>query len=421
MSTQLVLSVKKSEDGKSLADYFRWCWLAADGSVTDAAANGNRDALRAALSERAESPCSAWVILPGSQVTTRQLEYTEKEKKHLRNLLPFQLEDSVVGDIDDLHFALATPTDGKVAVAYADKLWLQGVFAELAALGVEVQRCWSEALILPLTQTNAVSDFDDWTLSYRRGHVLVRYGKQLGFSVSGKHAPMAIHMLLKAQERADNLPNLHLLADSEQALDELVALLPPELQEQVVARESNTEWALDYSNNSIDLCQGEFSRRLPIERWWKLWRSVAIFAGVCALVYLGASFFEIHKLNRENLVLRQQIEAQARSVIPQGRLVDAEKQLTLLLKQMQPAGQSSSVMELLGQVLPQFAAVPSANIRGIAFTAETGDLSINVQADSFATFESIRQKLEEMGLSAELGSINAQGNVQSARLNIRKR
>jgi general secretion pathway protein L len=422
MSTQLVLSVNKSDDGKSLADHFRWCWLGAGGLESDnSAAYGNREALRAALSERAELPQSAWVILPGSQVTTRQLEYSEKEKKHLRNLLPFQLEDSVVGDIDDLHFALATPADGKVAVAYADRVWMQGVFAELAALGIEVQRCWSEALLLPLTTTNAVSDYDDWTLSLRSDQLVLRYGRQLGFSVASKHGPMAIMMLLKAQERADNLPNLQLLAATEEELEELNALIPAELQGQIVESECVSEWSLDYSNTSIDLCQGEFSQRLPIERWWKLWRSVAIFAGVCALVYLGASFFEIHKLSGENLAIRQQIEAQARSVIPQGRLVDPEKQLSSVLKQMQPAGQSSSVMELLGQVLPEFAAVPSATIKGIAYTAETGDLSINVQADSFATFESIRQKIEQLGLNAELGSINAQGNVQSARLNIRKR
>ena len=419
MSTQLVLSVNRSNDGKTLADHFRWCWLGADGAAQ--AASGNREALRAALSDKPESPCSAWVILPGSQVTTRQLSYSEKEKKHLRNLLPFQLEDSVVGDIDDLHFALATPADGKVAVAYADKIWLQAVFAELAALGVEVQRCWSEALLLPLTNTNAVSDYDDWTLSLRANQLVLRYGKQLGFSVASKHAPLAITMLLKAQERADNLPNLHLLATSEQELEQLSAFLPAQLQAQVVARECQAEWALDYSNNSIDLCQGEFSRRLPIERWWKLWRPLSIFAGVCALVYLGTAFFEINKLSHENLALRQQIEAQTRSVIPQGRLVDPEKQLNSVLKQLQPAGQSMSLMELLGQVLPEFSAVPSITIRGIAFTAETGDLSFNLQADSFATFEAVRQKIEQQGLSAELGSINAQGNVQSARLNIRKR
>jgi general secretion pathway protein L len=417
MSSQLVLSVDRSHDGKSLADHFQWCWL----SGTDAVpASGNREALRAALSEHPLNPQTAWVILPGSQVSTRQLEYSEKEKKHLRNLLPFQLEDSVVGDIDDLHFALATPSDGKVTLAYTDRLWLQGVFAELAALGVEVQRCWSEPLLLPLSNSSAVSDFDDWSLALRGDQLLVRYGRELGFSVAAKHGTMALHMLLKAQERADNLPNLQLTAATEAELDSLTNLIPAELQGHIVASECSPQWALDYSNSSIDLCQGEFSQRLPIERWWKLWRSLAIFAGITALVYLGTAFFEIHKLNRENLNLRQQIEAQARLVIPQGRLVDPEKQLASMLRQMQPVGESSSVMEVLNMVLPKFAAVPAATVKGIGYSAETGVLSINVQADSFATFETIRQAIEQQGLVAELGSINAQGNVQSARMNISK-
>ena len=417
MSSQLVLSVERSDDGKSLADHFQWCWLSAD---SPAAASGDREALRAALSEHPHHPQVTWVILPGSQVSTRQLEYSEKEKKHLRNLLPFQLEDSVVGDIDDLHFALSAPKDGKVTLAYVDKLWLQGVFAELAAMGIEVQRCWSAPLLLPLNNTNAVSDYDDWSLALRGDQLLVRYGREQGFSVAAKHGNMALLMLLKAQERADNLPNLQLSAVSDAELDSLNALIPVELQGNIVASECAPLWALDYNNNAIDLCQGEFSQRLPIERWWKLWRSLAIFAAVSALVYLGTSFFEIHKLNGENLKLRQQIEAQARLVIPQGRLVDPEKQLGSLLRQMQPVGESSSVMEVLNRVLPAFAAVPAAVIKGIGFSAETGVLSINVQADTFATFETIRQAIEQQGLVAELGSINAQGNVQSARMNISK-
>ena len=44
MSMQLVLSVDPSTDGKALADWFRWCWLGADGSPqVDSAASGDRE------------------------------------------------------------------------------------------------------------------------------------------------------------------------------------------------------------------------------------------------------------------------------------------------------------------------------------------------------------------------------------------
>ena len=420
MSMQLVLSVSTSDDGKTLADHFRWCWLGADGLPAAEGASGNRDQLRAALGDRPGNPQSAWLILPGSRVNTRQLEYSDKEKKHLRNLLPYQLEDSVVGDVEDLHFALGTPADGKVVVAFADKVWLQAAFAELAALGIEVTRCWVAPLTLPLAAEANTDIGNHWSLGLYQQQVYLRYANSLGFSIAQSHAAMALQLLLRDQERADPMPNLHLRAATEEDLAALGELIPTELQDSIASQTLADEWMLDYSNSSIDLCQGDFSQRLPIERWWKLWQSVAIFAGVCVAVYLGTLLFEIHKIGGENLKIRQQIEATARGVITQGRIVDPEKQLNTMLKQLQPAGTSTSVIELLTLVLPQIAQVPNVSIKGIAFAGEAGELNLNIQADSFNAFETVSQHIRSQGLNAETSSFNAQGNVQTARLKVTK-
>lgn len=416
MSMQLVLSVNTSADGKTLTDWFRWCWLGADGTP-DSAASGDRDALRAALAERASGSQSTWLILPGSRVNTRELEYSEKEKKHLRNLLPFQLEESVAGDVEDLHFALGVPSNGRVVVAYTNRNWLQSIFTELAALGIEVTRCWSAPLILPV-DAEVGDTRDHWALGLYDGQLFLRYATTSGFSVAEGHAPLALSLLLTSEERGEESPVLHLRAANEADLARLVELVPAQLRDAIQTQTLADAWSLDYGTSSIDLCQGEFSQRLPIDRWWKLWKSVAIFAGVCALVYLGTMIFEIQKLSSENTKIRQQIEASARSVIPQGRMVEPERQLSTLLKQLQPTTQSGKVMELLAVVLPQVATVPNVSIKGIAYVGEIGELNLNVQADSFATFESLAQNIRNQGLNAEVLSANAQGNVQTARLKI---
>ncbi len=77
-------------------------------------------------------------------------------------------------------------------------------------------------------------------------------------------------------------------------------------------------------------------------------------------------------------------------------------------------------MELLVVVLPQISSVPNVSIKGIAYVGEIGELNINVQADSFATFETLAQNIRNQGFNAEVLSANAQGNVQTARLKITK-
>lgn len=422
MSMQLVLSVETSDDGKSLADRFRWCWLTPEGTpANDSIASGDREALRDLIRSHTSGPLNAWVILPGNRVNTRQLEYSDKEKKHLRSLLPFQLEESVVGDVEDLHFALGTPADGKVVVAYTDKSWLQTVFAELAGLGIEVTHCWSAPLTQPLALEAGAEPGTHWTLGLYEGLLHLRYQPTLGFSVAYAQGRLALQLLLADRPaQGDALPALHLRAANEQDLAALEEMIPAGLQDQIASQTLADGWALDFSNSSIDLCQGDFSQRLPIARWWKLWRSVAIFAGVCCAVYLGTLLYEIQRLSGENLQIRQQIEAAARAVIPQGRIVDAEKQLGTLLNQNKPAGQAASVMSLLAVTLPQISELPSVSIKGISYSGDTSELNINIQADSFATFETLSQKIREQGLNAEVLSANAQGNVQSARLKVSK-
>ncbi|ACE82842.1 type II secretion system protein GspL [Cellvibrio japonicus] len=423
MSMQLVLSITTSEDGKGLGDFFRWCWLGADGQAN--ADSGDRDALRTAILQDA-NPKSAWLIVPGSRVATRALEYSDKEKKHLRNLLPYQLEDTVIGDVEDFHFALSTPRDGHVTLAYTDKNWLHMVFAELASLGLEITRCWSAPMTLPLVKAEDTDSgapdqaiAEHWTLGLYQGQLLLRHNAYQGFSASSSYAPLALQLLLNQRESSD-LPALHLRAASEAELDSLRGLLPSMLQGQIASQQIADEWALDFGTNTIDLCQADFSQRLPVERWWKLWKSVAIFAGVCLLVYFSTALFEIRKLGKENLAIRQDIEAAARLAIPQGRIVDAEKQLTGLLRQMEPAQASGSVMTLLAKTLPQIAALSSVQIKGVAYSSETGELNINIQADSFSTFETLSSNIQAQGLAAELLSANVQGNVQTARLKVSK-
>jgi general secretion pathway protein L len=99
---------------------------------------------------------------------------------------------------------------------------------------------------------------------------------------------------------------------------------------------------------------------------------------------------------------------------------DAEKQLTILLRQMEPTQKSGSVMELLAIALPAIGELPSVQVKGIAYNSETGELNINIQADSFSTFETLSDNIKARGLGAELLSANAQGNVQTARLKVSK-
>lgn len=415
MADQLVLTINRA------ADTYHWCWLdAQQNPLVGTEGSGDAEALALMLQGTAQQ---AWLIVPGTKVITRALEYSEKEKKHLRNLLPFQLEETVIGDVDRFHFALGSLENGTTTLAYIEKAWLEQVFAQLAELNVEITRCWSAPLVLPLIAAAVAADVeppaaDPWTLQLYERVVMVRYERNLGFSVDQPHAAIALELLLTAQKRVDQFPALTLRATSEQDLQLLLAGLPAALQKHVVGQELVDFWQLDYSGNSINLCQGEFSQRLPIERWWRSWRAVATLAAACLGVHIGILLYQIHDFRQENLAIRQQIEAAYRGAVPQGALVDAERQLTGLVRELQPAGQSGSVTNLLAKVLPPLGESAAISVRSVQYTGDTGELNLQLQATEYEAIEILRSTIEADGLRAELLGSSAQGNTHSARLKI---
>lgn len=415
MADQLVLSINRA------ADTYHWCWLDAQLNPRPATTGeGDIAALAAALNGNTQQ---AWLIVPGTKVITRELEYSEKEKKHLRTLLPFQLEETVIGDIDRFHFALGPLANGKATLAYIEKAWLEQVFAQLAEIYIEVTRCWSAPATLPLpvlasAEDETLVERDIWTLQLDHNVVMVRYDDALAFSVDHPHAAAALQLLITAQKRVDKLPSIVLRGANDSDLAQLFDSLPPALQSQVVSRERVNVWQLDYSGSSINLCQGEFSQRLPIERWWRNWRTVACLAAGALSVHIGILLYQIQDFKTDNLIIRQQIEAAYRSAVPQGALVDAERQLTGLVRELQPAGQSGSVTSLLAKVMPPLAESSTITLRNIQFIGDTGELNLQLQASEYNAIETLRSTLEASGLRAELLGSSAQGNTHSARMKI---
>lgn len=389
---------------------YRWRHRREDGSL-EPLQQGDSEALAASVGPGHHT---ALLILGGPQVTTRQLSYSEQEKKHLRHLLPFQLEETVIGDIHQYHVALSAPRDGQVAVAYTEKTRLRHLFDELAAANIEVARCLPSIFLLPLP--SGPDGESAWALHNLEGQILVRHAAGEGFVVTASHLSQALELLLTAEQRTNNLPELQLSASSEAYLQQLIQALPNALAGQVINSQVRDLSPADAANDSLNLCQGEFSQRLPIERWWRAGRGLIIATAVALLVYIGTLVLDIYQLQQDNLDTRRQIEQVFRTLVPTGPANDPERRLNIMLRDMQPEASGSAAVSMLAQVLPQLNS--EINVRGIHYTASSDELNLNVQAETFNTIESLRGAIAASGLQAELLSASAQGNTHSARLNI---
>jgi len=410
MANQLLLYANRA------LDHYRWCWFDEQlNPLLDSAANGGLDQLSELLGE---GPHNIGLLIPGSQVVVRQLEYAEQEKKHLRRLLPFQMEETVIGDIERFHFALGKAEAGRVALAYIERHWLEALFEHLADYHIEVAQARPLPLALPLPiEDLPPEEYRDWTLQLEGEDLLVRYAPELGYSVHRDEGRMSLELLLNAQQRVDQLPRLTLRAETDADLLALESLLPEELRERVEQQALVEFWQLDLNTPAIDLCQGEFSQRLPLERWWRDWQSVVATAAAALLIYIGSVVMEVQQLEAQNLQTRQQIERVYREVAS-GKMTDPERQLRQSLSELQPSGSGRAVVPFLADLFPALEETSEAKLNAISYSADDHEMNLSVRAGTFNAIESLRSEINQRGLAAELLSASAQGDSHSARLKV---
>ncbi|MDO3388728.1 type II secretion system protein GspL [Gilvimarinus sp. SDUM040013] len=394
-------------------------WLFRRPDLPDELGQGDIDTLANALEQGNNH--QARLIVGGPQTVSRTVQYTEGEKRHLRKLMPFQLEEDVIGDIDQFHFAFGVPANGSVSLVYTERAPLQEIFTALAAINVEVIQVIPAALLPTTSNDNeeeTADENDSWAIHWQDGLVSVRCGASSGFTIAASSMALALELLLKSQSRV-SAPKLVLSAPDETQLEQLEQRLPAALSDASGDTRICSLWDFEPDAGAIDLCQGEFSQRLPVERWWNNWRKVAFTAIAAVVVYLATLLYSIHQLQNDNLEIRREIEQVFRTVVPNGPAIDPERRLRIMARDLQPSASGSAVMALLDQVLP---AIQSAEVtlKGVYYTSDNGELSLNLQAGTFNAIESLRGSIESIGLSAELLSASAQGDTHSARMKIKQ-
>lgn len=355
-------------------------------------------------------------IAPADTVTLRQVSFEPHERKMLRQRIPFALEEALVDDIDDLHFALGEVVDSSVAVAVVNRATLQQWLDDLQQQEIDVQQIIPELQLLALPTAG-------WVLQVNEHQWLLRYSQQQGFALEADSAIFAMQLLL---DEADELPAvLHVYCDQQQQ-DQILSQLPTIVQGMV-------EWHYDdywsqietgfrqqqsSSRRAINLRQADYALSLPWQKWWANWRVVAILLLAVTLFQLASTFTTKHVLSSRNLALRTEVEQLYRSVVPRGAIIDPERQLQRKVSAMKGSG-GHSFMLLLETVAQQLSAVDGLVLQRLNYTAKQTEIRVTILTNTFDDVETLRQALEERGLRVKLTGSSAQANKTRARLRIR--
>jgi len=393
-----------------------WRAIDARGEWLGEAEKGTVEVLAEAI---ANSKAELWLLVPGARVSTRPLPISAKEKRHMERLLPYQLEDDLACDVEVLHFAFGAVDKGTVTIAYVDKAWFRSVLEKFSEFSIEVAGSTPEPLLLPCDEQSC-------TISQNE-ELMVHQANGTSFSVNDTLASMVLNSL--GENLAINA-SLTLVAGDDNALSDLESELPEDLLQKVEHRFVRDGWGalnihlgratLDASMPWLNLCVGEFSRRLPLMNWWHSWRKVALLGCVTLTLFIVANFSQVQQLKSAQAIMQKDIETAFRSVVPRGAMVDPLRQLKAKMKSEQGTAKGSDSVLLISLVAPVIESLPDVALQGIQYNHDRNELRFSVKASSFKNIEALRNRLDGGNFKATLMSASAQGGVHSARLKIAK-
>ena len=366
-----------------------------------------QDKLRAALARRSTGVCFA---APASDVRVLSLAVSSAERKHIGKSLPFMLEEQVADDIEGLHFAAAPLTDDSMAVAITSRDHMS-TWADLLDTYAGVSHWCAETLLLPWRP-------GEWCLIIERERAIVRTGACDGFGVELALLPA----MLAASLAETGEPQSIIVYGNDQKAD--VAYLPAELQSLVQWRNGGFSAAImlsDAETPGLNLQQGEYAPRLPLDRWWRQWRAVAAMLALAFTLQMVANYSDYLSLKRENLALRGAVEASYRKAYPRGAVVDAEKQLQRQLAGMRGSAQTSGFVALMAKVGAVIADRPGTRVASINYNDKADEMRMNIVATDFEAVEQVRAAINESGLEAVMESSSAQADGVRARLRVGER
>lgn len=352
-------------------------WNGADGAI--------RFATLADAAEQAAGPVR--LVLSVTDVLITEVVLNRRQARHLQRVLPWMLEDQLIGVPERFWFASGRPANGRYPVVACEKEPLLRLLQACSELSLQVVGVAVDAQLLAELSPGLVNI---------EGHTLILADGNQGLAVEESQAEQVLAVL-----------GLNELADQSRPMPELFSVMRVALQH----------------GRQVELLQGDLR---PAEQGSgpqlsPRWRQLIVLTAACvALVALltGGQIWRYQAAADEQL-------AQAVSLYNQLFPGDSaqpgylENQFRSRLGRLGGSA-SGGFLGLMIPVGESLAGQQSAGVsaRRIQYDDRDNSLTLDVEAGSYDSLEALRGRISEGGLQAEIANYRSQGESVTARLRV---
>lgn len=349
------------------------------------------------------------VFVPAGEVLLASARLPTRKRQRMLQALPYALEEQLASDVENLHFALGDDQpDGSVVAAVIERARVAEWVERLHAAGLEPYALVPESAAVPMHD-------DGWTLLLEPDRSVLRRSAAAVVALEAI-APEALLELALAD--SDEPPAIIHVHDCRDGVDPVT--LPDGIELQNLPCPDGPLGVLASGaagSVSVNLLQGEFSRREAATRRWRQWKPAAALAAVILLVQGGLALERLWQLESETERLSAALEQQYREAFPEARrVVDARAQMEQQLKTLRSAGGEEGLAALLGRAGPVLKQVSGVAIRGLRY--RDGRLELDLSLGDLQALDRLKQQLVSERLAVEIVSASQRGGQVESRLTI---
>jgi general secretion pathway protein L len=373
------------------------------------------------LSQVAEQTSGAKVVVlvPSRYILTTKIKVPTTNRKRLLQAIPYAIEDQLIADPEDQHFALGDiDADGDLSLAIVQRDTLDKWLNTLKENQLYPDMVLPDIYALP-------EEAQSWHIAANADTLILRTGSQQGMQCPTMQLPLVLPLLQRDLEMMPERVVVHAegnvlaVENSFSMLDEA-----PEVETQVVDADvvltcvSNVAFE---PKTVINLLQGDYSRREQLGKYWRPWKLAASLAAIWFVVNVVMMAVSNVQLGNVEKDLREQAKAIYKQAVPEARNIPKPvKQMKDLLAKLGGGNVGDDqFMLLLSRSAEALKTTQGLLLQSIRF--KSGVLDIEMEVPGLQVLDQLKQKITSAhpDLQVDIQSAKSRDNSVQGRVQVK--
>lgn len=353
----------------------------------------------------------AWT--PPSESLLTRVSLPTRSRAKIQQALPFVLEDQIIGEPEQLHFAYRMLEDNQLGVAVTARERMQAWISHLTAAGLRPTVLCPALLALPL-------EAGSWSAAFHENDIWVRTGINSGFAcLADAGAPPAmLQLALREAREKQNAPLNLTLIHPPAALN--VEAWSTELQLPLNVHKQHFWDNYPGTPPPLNLLQGNYAPSHQIQKMLPALRPAAVMLMIWIVGSLGFNLWEWWNLKNVHDNLRSEMTKIFRQTFPDAQVVvDPALQMQRLLGDLEgKSGKSmqANALPLMSNLAPVMQAHPQIKLRGIQYGESR--LTVDLSLPDFQAVETVKNAFIARGMQVEVVGANSTASGIEGRLRL---